>query len=156
MISNTPASLSVAVAVRQVVVENEYSAFMATYKERVRLRHYNSRPSVLSAVSASDGARILRQVMPGLTRLEHAALAAVHEDMAEGCSTAWSALVDIASIETSGRPYSIFDYKISCIAREEFIEERKEQLRVVALAGTAHRTAARAHARLAAGRMKLH
>ncbi|MFP3637719.1 hypothetical protein [Paraburkholderia sp. SIMBA_054] len=143
-------------ALEQVNQERNWSALMSLYRERVRFRGYTCRPSVSSAVSDRDGAGILRNVMPGLTTTEHDALARLHEDMAARCKESWSTIVDQAARETFGRGYVFSDYKISGIARSEFTEERKEQLRTLAHAETHHHKAAAAHAYLAKGRMRLH
>ncbi|MBN3761326.1 hypothetical protein [Burkholderia sp. Ac-20365] len=143
-------------ALAQVQLERDWSGTMTLYAHQVRLRGYNVRPSVCSAVDTVDGAKILQTVMPGLTKTQHDALARIHAVMAEQCTTAWATLVDLASEETFGRPYAFGDYKISAVARDEYSPERKDQLRVLAHAQSRHKRAAQAHARLAKSRLRLH
>ncbi|WP_321935503.1 hypothetical protein [Paraburkholderia sp. J8-2] len=145
-----------AAAEAHVETEKSWSALMSLYETQVPFPRYNGKPSVLRAVSDSDAARILRNVLPGLTREEHQSMASIHEDMAERCRLAWDLIVNLASVETFARPYGFMDYKISGIAREEYSDIRKDQLRVLAHNQTKHSRAARAHAKLASGRMKLH
>ncbi|HIH2745416.1 TPA: hypothetical protein ACYLN4_001096 [Burkholderia lata] len=140
----------------QVQKEIAWKPLMGVYAERVRLPKYNIQPSVMSATDERDGAKILREVLPGLTRGEHKALAAVHEDMAKHCQQSWDALLDVASLETFGRPFGSCDYRISGIARDEYPDVRKEQLRTLAQGASRHKRAARAHAYLATGRLLHH
>lgn len=140
----------------QVRKEIEWQPLMGVYAERVRMPKYNIRPSVMSAISERDGAKILRQVMPGLTRGEHKALAAIHEDMAKHCQQSWNGLLDLASLETFGRPFGSCDYRISGIARDEYPNARKEQLRTLAHGASCHKRAARAHGYLATSRLLAH
>lgn len=132
-----------------------YSSLMTAYHERVSLPSYNILPSVISAVSAADTARILRVTLPALTKQQHAAMASVHYDLSKDARIAWSALLDIAAKETFGRPFQFSDYKISSIGRDEFSHARKEQLRLLSQASSQHAGAGRAHAYLAKGRLQL-
>ena len=143
-------------ALEQVRIEQNWASTLDGYGQQVRLPKYNIRPSVFSASNASDAAKILRLIMPGLSRGEHDALSRLHAEMADMCESSWSVIVNQASLETFGRTYSFGDYKVCAVAREEFSAERKEQLRTLAYSRTKHLAAARAHAKLAAGRMKLH
>jgi len=143
-------------ALEHVRTEQNWTSTLDGYGQRVRLPKYNIRPSVFSALTDSEAAKILRQIMPGLSHSEHDALSRLHSDMADLCESSWAVIVNQASIEAFGRPYQFTDYKICAIAREEFSEERKEQLRTLAYSRSKHLAAARAHAKLATGRMKMH
>lgn len=132
----------------------KWNSTMNLYRKGIKLRGYNVRPSVVSAVNNVDGARILRKIMPTLTEAEHAALARVHLDMAARCLTSHATIVECASQETFGRRYEFCDYKVALIVSDAYPDARKEQLRALALAVTHHERAARAHAHL--GRVKLH
>lgn len=143
-------------ALEHVRVEENWKSTLDGYGTGVRLPKYNIRPSVFSAVNDSDAAKVLRQIMPGLSHREHDALSRLHADMAAMCETSWSVIANQASIEAFGRPYEFEDYKICAIAREEYAAERKEQLRTLAYSRSKHIAAAGAHAKLAAGRMRLH
>lgn len=129
--------------------EAAWSKTMAIYGEEVRMRRYNIKPSVNTACTTADSARILRSLMPSLTVEEHRAIANVHLDMAARALTSWSTIVNLASLETFGRRYETWDYKVSGIARDEFSNVRKEQLRVLMHAATKHNRAASAHEALA-------
>jgi hypothetical protein len=142
-------------ALEHVRIEQNWSSTLEAYGQQVRRPKYNIRPSVLSASNASDAAKILRAILPGLTHSEHGALSRLHSDMADMCESSWSVIVNEASLETFGRPYQFSDYRVCAIARDEYSPERKEQLRTLAYSRTKHLAAAGAHAKLAAGRMKL-
>lgn len=132
-------------------VQNElvWRPTMAFYDAPVRLPGYTRNPSVNSANSTGDSARVLRKIMPWLSVAEHRAMAQVHLDMLALALTSWATIVNLASLETFGRRYEFSDYRVSAIAREEFSVERKEQLRLLSHAATKHRNAARAHEALA-------
>lgn len=136
-------------AIAAVQTELDWRPLMAIYDLNVRLRGYNTRPSVNSACSTSDAARILRTTMPFLTAAEHVAIGNIHLDMAARALSSWSTIVNLASLETFGRQYQLTDYKISGIARDEYSCERKEQLRLLIRAATRHNKAALAHQYLA-------
>ncbi|MGF6440310.1 hypothetical protein [Paraburkholderia youngii] len=136
-------------ALAAVQNERAWRPLMAIYEVAVRLPRYTRNPSVNSAHSTADAARILHKVMPPLTVAEHQALANVHLDMMATALTSWATIVNLACLETFGRPYQFSDYRVSGVARDEFTMERKEQLRLLSRAETRHRNAARAHDALA-------
>ena len=136
-------------ALAAVQNETAWRRTMVIYDAPVRLPAYTRSPSVNSANSTGDSARVLRKVMPWLSVAEHRAMANVHLDMMALALTSWATIVNLASLETFGRKYEFSDYRVSAIAREEFSAERKEQLRLLSHAETKHRNAARAHEALA-------
>lgn len=121
------------------------------YAKTIRLRGYTRRTgiTVLQALSAGDAATVLIRANPDWTKADHLHLAAAHHDEATRQKAAWSRIVNEASLATFGRPYGIWDYKVSGIAREEFSAEHKEALRFAAHAGGNHATLALAHERAA-------
>ena len=90
---------------------------------------YTRRVTLLSMLSADAGRRLLRKLMPSVTKeqfrvigLEHVKLALLH-------GAAWSTKVNEACIAAFGRPYEFHDYKVSGIARDEFCDDDKNALR---------------------------
>lgn len=115
------------------------------YHESLKFRGYTFRITALLAHTAADAAQVLRKLNPCWTQAEHSALAEQHLRASLKLKEDWSELVNKATLETFGRPYSILDYKISGIAREEFPEPVKESLRFMAQAQTNHLALHRAH-----------
>lgn len=106
----------------------EHPAYLA--EPRRGWGSYTRRVSVLSVTDASDGRRLLKRYMPGLTAEQHRTIADGHVKKAQEHQALWNKNADEAVMETFGRPWSFHDYRISGIAREEFTEERKEVLRL--------------------------
>jgi hypothetical protein len=123
------------------------------YHQRVRLRKYNARVTVFQASNDGDAAaKVLRRAFPLWTPEDHRRLAMQHATIAGEQQVIWGNLANEAALKTWGRPYSVFDYRISGIASDEFDEQMKSALRTAAHASTYHGLAAAAHARAARGR----
>lgn len=106
--------------------------------------------SVLSCLCANVGVRLLKRFLPSETRQWHATMAELHAKKAIEHRDSWSSVADQAALQTFGRKFSMFDYRISGIASEEFSEEHKDALRVHAHSqGKHHRLAVLHH--MAAG-----
>lgn len=107
-------------------------------------------PSVLTALCASSAVRLLKRFLPSATRAWHASAAEMHAKKAIEHRDSWSSVADEAALQTFGRKFSISDYRISGIGREEFAEEHKDALRLHARStGKHHRLAVLHH--MAAG-----
>lgn len=115
------------------------------YTGRVRLRGYNGAVSATGACTPLDASHVLRRLNPAWTKQEHAALGDYHAEQRHLCDQQWSTLVDEAALATWGRPYSIFDYRISGIASDEFPEKFKTRLRFLAHASANHSRLSHAH-----------
>jgi len=87
------------------------------------------RRSVLSAVTASDGLKLLKRQLPALSRAEHLQLCHLHATAVIQHRDAWSNVADEAAMQTFGRAFCFTDYKISGIASDSFSETHKERLR---------------------------
>ena len=116
------------------------------YHRRVHVRGYNYAITIFQAHSDRDAARILRRNNPDWTAQDHLDLAAKHAQAQHRQRAAWKLVANAAALETYGRPYQFWDYKISGIASEDFSETAKARLRFAAHAETYHMLASRAHA----------
>lgn len=90
---------------------------------------YTCRVTLLSVISADAGRRLLRKLMPNLTKDQYRQIGLEHVKLALLHAAAWSTKVNEACIATFGRPYGFHDYRVSGIARDEFCEEDKNALR---------------------------
>jgi len=122
------------------------------YAEKHRVRGYNLRIRAEDAHSHRDAANVLISNRPDWTRADHEFLAAEHELAAQMQSERYEQALNRASMETFGRPWSIFDYRISCIGRDEFSTEMKATLRYHGHATSRHKALAKAHAAASASR----
>lgn len=105
----------------------------AAYREKHQFPKYNTRPSVLSATTTSAAAKLLmRYAAPGLTREQHLERQAHFSELNRALGDEWGKEVEMAAMETFGRPLRFEEYRVSGIARDEFSEERKERLRALA------------------------
>jgi hypothetical protein len=111
-----------------------------------RARRWNCRVSVDGQGDARTGARIVRQAFPELGLAGHARRAEGFTRAAELAALAWGRELDAAALETWGRAWRPWDYRISGIGSDDFTPARKARLRVLCHAiGRARRRAA-AHA----------
>lgn len=92
-------------------------------------RGYGRRVNVTSTIQPGDGKALLKSLMPDVDKRQHDDLARQHAQAAKKNTRLWNQLVDRAMLRTFGRPFSIGDYKISGICREEFDERTKNLLR---------------------------
>lgn len=115
------------------------------YEQAFRLKGYSGKITLFQAVSTADAAKVLKQANPNWTAQDHKRLSQQHAEAAAKYEVEWGQLANEAALQTFGRPYSIFDYKVSGIASEEFPDEFKEKLRFAAHAKSHHTTASRAH-----------
>lgn len=115
------------------------------YTESIKLRGYTRPTSTLSALSASDSAKVLRRLAQELTKGDHIILAEAHAKKYAELNQTWSTTADQAAMSTFGRAFRIEDYKISAIGREEFSEHHKSILRHAAQNMSKHKQAAMAH-----------
>lgn len=114
------------------------------YHMRVKLPGFNASLNIFSGQHSAG--KILNHVSKrAWSKEQHETLAAKHLKCAHAFEVLYNEKLDEASWATFGRPYSPFDYKISAIAREEYSEEHKEELRFMAHARTHHRDIAYAH-----------
>lgn len=125
----------------QLVPDLKHSA----YTEQVKMRGYNCKPSVLTAVTPEDAGRILSKVMPAWTKSDHKNLAIQHARASSALDKRHSKLLDDAAFRAWGRPFEVTDYKITAIGSDAFPEDIKEELRFAAYGSTNHRKIARAH-----------
>lgn len=91
---------------------------------------YTRRVSALSAIDPTDGKKLLKHNMPGLTKEQHRSIGDEHVQLAIDHRAQWSSTADEAAQATLGRPFAIYDYRISAIGREEFSDEHKSRLRL--------------------------
>lgn len=116
------------------------------YHLQVKLPGYFPRRSVLQAATDRDKARALKKANPEWTKEDHQRLALMHALASEHQFEVWNQRLNAAAMETFGRPFGFFDYRVSGIGREEFSAARKEKLRFSALAHSSHLSVARGHA----------
>lgn len=121
----------------------------AAYTTPVKLRGYNCRVAVHTATLPADAARILRRLNPAWQRADHQQLALAHQSQADAMGAEYNRLLDEAAMETFGRPFQFGDYRISCIACEDFSQAMKEKLRTAGYGKSRHQDIARAHAHAA-------
>lgn len=119
------------------------------YHIAVKLPKYNGHVNVFQACTPLDAAHVLRRNNPQWTKDDHLRLATAHAAQAARARDAYSELLDEASMEAFGRPFQVWDYRISAIGCDEFSDEHKDALRKAAHAKTHHLAAARAHAKAA-------
>lgn len=91
-------------------------------------------------------ARMLRALLPLWDKVAHTKLAQNYLARAGAHDALVIWLRELACLETFGRPFEFTDYKVSAIGRDEFSEERKNQIRYHAHTATDLRELARAHA----------
>lgn len=124
----------------------------ACYHVLKMVRGYNGPVTVLTALLAREGARVLKAVNPAWTRQDHHRLAEQHRVESNRLAAEHSSLLDKAHMETFGCPQKFEDYKVSAIGRTEYSPEMKEKLRFAAKAATNHKTLSLAHAAAAGSR----
>ncbi|MBG6083057.1 hypothetical protein [Rubrivivax gelatinosus] len=127
----------------QEALNPEHPAYLA--EPRRGWGNYTRRVSVLSVTDASDGRRLLKRFMPGLSAEVHRAIADGHVRKAQEHQALWAKNADEAMVETFARPFRVHDYRVSGIAREEFSDERKNVLRMCARRGSEHHRLAILH-----------
>ena len=115
------------------------------YATCVRIKGYNGKVSVYTAVNARDAANVLINISPGVNRSRHLELAAQHEALVIQHQLYYNKALDKAAQALFGRPWRITDFKVSCIGRDEFSEEHKAELRYHGYSATKHATLAYAH-----------
>jgi hypothetical protein len=120
--------------------------FDPIYVQEFKIPKHSGKVTVFS--SSGPAGKIL--AMSGKwTKEQHMFLAELFSSEAMRAEDGWSKVVEKASQETFGRPYQIQDYKVSGIARSEYSEKRKDQLRFFAYAQSVFKTLAHAHAEAA-------
>lgn len=115
------------------------------YKHAVKLRGYSCLVTVHSAVSARDGAKVLRCLFPSMSPEQHAQLAVSARQQAASYEASYSNALKAAFLRRYGRPPSILDYRISCIWDEALFEDDKDRLREYGYGRTEFVRIARAH-----------
>jgi len=115
--------------------------FDPIYTEEFKLPKYNGRVTVMNGPAAQILARSGK-----FDKMEHLKRADLLARAAINFENQWSKVANKASMEAFGRPYEFTDYKISGIARDEYSEKRKNQLRSLAHGMGIFKTLARAHA----------
>lgn len=100
---------------------------------------YTRRVTLLNVLTSHDGLRLMRKLLPDVSKAQFKALGLEHARRAREHTSAWSDRVDLACRTTFGRPFEFTDYRISGIAREEFSEEDKNLLRLHSRRSSLHR-----------------
>lgn len=118
-------------------LDNPAYAFVGKVKGRTM--------TAIRALTAADGAKVLRQANSEWTKSDHAKLAAQHLKMAEELDDEWMAVVSEQFKKQFGRDYSITDYKVSGVARSEFPSSIKDRLREINGMRNDHKSLAAAH-----------
>jgi len=95
-------------------------------------------PSVLSALSPNSAVRLLKRFTPSATKSWHAKMADLHAEQSRKHRLNWSLVADRAAMRTFGRKFEVYDYRISAIGRDEFVDEDKDALRVHAISDGQH------------------
>ncbi len=124
-----------------------------TYKERVKVRGWNVKVSPL--MDADVGGRLLRQRLPHFSKSDHEAAAHFHAKQRKHFLAEWNDLVEREHRRVFKRPFEATDYKIAGIAREEYSESVKDQLRELASAASDAGAAAAAHWKAAGKRSRM-
>jgi len=114
------------------------------YSTPVKIRGYSGAITVTSA-HGKDAGDVLIKLRPDMTRAEHAQLARKFEPMAKSLQKEWEDTLNDAAMETWGRSWQVFDYKISGIGSDEFSDKYKNKLRYLAQASTKAKSIALAH-----------
>ena len=117
------------------------SYFDPIYTQEFKLPKYNGKVTVMNGPASMILARSGK-----FDKMEHLKRADIFARAAENAEKMWSKTVEKASMETFDRPYEFSDYKVSGIARSEYSEKRKNQLRTLAHSMSIFKTLARAHA----------
>lgn len=112
---------------------------------------YSNRVTLLGLISAGAGRRLLKLMMPGLSKEDHFLIGKRHAELALEHRSAWSDRAEAACQKSFARAWTFFDYRVSGIGREEFSEEDKEALRSHAHRGGHHHQLAIFHL-MASGR----
>ena len=119
------------------------------YTSRMRVRGWNGRQCAKYCHAPSVARAMLRKLAPEWGIAEHLKLAQYHEGRMRKLDAIWLAVVNRAALETFGRPWEIFDYRVCGIGSDAFAPCHKRVLRHCAYRATEHDALARAH-RLAA------
>lgn len=106
---------------------------------------YTRRVALLNVLTPDDGLRLMRKLLPDVSKAQFKELGLEHARRAREHASAWSERVDLACRTTFGRPYQFTDYRISGIAREEFSNEDKDALRLHSRRNSQHRQLAILH-----------
>lgn len=125
------------------------------YTTPLKVRGWNGRLHAGNTTSLTHSATVIKRLMPGWTKEDHAAIADYHARRANKMQAAWNLIVERAALQTFGRPWQFTDYKVCAIARDEFSEAHKRVLRHCAYNGNRHLHLARVHHRLAGQRTKV-
>jgi hypothetical protein len=116
--------------------------FEEIYVQEFKFPKYNGKVTVLHGTD--HGGKILAR-SGKWTKEEHLKIADVLGYIAVNVQDKYERTLDKASMETFGRKYQMTDYKISCIARDEYSEKRKDELRLLCKGITIYQTLASAH-----------
>jgi phosphoenolpyruvate-protein kinase (PTS system EI component) len=108
--------------------------------------------NAVSMGSPAVARKMMHERFPGWTREQHKRAAVEFKKMKEALDEKWLVLANAAAQDKWGRPWSIFDYKISGIGSDEFTKEYKDKLRENAQKAAAASRAALAHEAAATGR----
>lgn len=119
------------------------------YTTRMRMRGWTARQCAKYCHAPSVARALIRKLAPEWGRAEHLKLAQYHEARLQKLDAIWSAVLNRAALETFGRPWQVWDYRVCAIGSDAFAERHKRVLRHCAYRATEHGTLARAH-RLAA------
>lgn len=111
-----------------------------------KIRGMSGKQSVYSVMSSQDAARILKKTLHTWTKQQHRHAAEDAAKKAKQVESAYSRALDAAAMETWGRKFQPFDYRISAIGSDEFSEKRKTQLRNLAHSMSRLKDLQRAHA----------
>lgn len=91
------------------------------------------------------GKALLKCLMPDVDKSQHDDLARQHAKAGKKNTRLWNLQFDRAMLRTFGRPFSIGDFKISGICREEFDDRTKSLLRKYAYNSGMHERLAVLH-----------
>lgn len=116
--------------------------FDEIYVQEFKIPKHSGKVTVLSA---SGPAGMILARSGKWTKEEHLKIADIFGYIAVNVQDKYERTLDKASKETFGRPYQMTDYKISCIARDEYSEKRKDELRLLCKGITLYKTLASAH-----------
>ncbi len=89
--------------------------------------------------------KALKRNLPDWTKDDHIEAAHYHMHAYERADNEWERVIRIAHQAACKRKWTIFDYRISGIGRDEYSEQHKDRLRQLTRAGAAHYKLAFAH-----------
>lgn len=119
---------------------------LAIYEAGARFPRVAGLVTVFSSGLRRSQCRTLVRRIFGSNINEHRRLALFHWNRAKRYQALYDRSLDRASLKTLGRPFTVGDYRVSGIGRDEFQPEDKDRIRRYVRLLHAHRDVARAHA----------